>query len=577
MGKRHQRRAQRSGDASVEPQSGARTFGSNTGRQETLATTVATNTATGVATGVGAGPMGVVQGAVSGAVQGAAQAATGNQLFLGPDGSYNFSGQGTRVGFRDAAGTVWAGVAGKQKGAELSAAQVGTFTAGAAQPLYRMEKLTLKDKGSGSFTGKFQGVQAGLLESGVKVLDRGGDWQPVAPASMAPTIRGLLGPGARIDLNDGQMWIWMQFKLSDEKSETARWTEPGHSKKEVESRQTLLSNEAQKLPAESEIRKKVDGYIRTISLVSSVEGDFDAASPPSDTYGSIGIFQWAMPKDTAGDSGSMGDFFRDLKTRATAASKKAEGDRSEEEKLYISAWKQCTDKGIDISGKKLTLHGKAATGGDVETTMRKEMAKGDLRTYQMVGAVDWIDEFRTTIIRPGPIGASLIGNDYDESGGGSTVTLQHKLGTVTLQAQSPATVGDAFTSEHGLAHAVMLGVNRPHYVETSLWKSSVTDPRKRTTDLLGRIFAGTKKKTNVDASSVQGMSADAQAAYAELQGIIWPRPNGQDQTALITQFQKEAMQLYSPSDARKYQRHERFSTVETLNWGTSGGASGGGG
>jgi len=150
---------------------------------------------------------------------------------------------------------------------------------------------------------------------------------------------------------------------------------------------------------------------------------------------------------------------------------KREKDRTDEDKLNIRAWKQCTDQGVDVNAHQILIGGKPATGAEVENKMGEEMGKGSLRTYQLVAAKDWIDEFRGTVVLPGPSGADIIGHGYTENSSGTSVTLSSGTDTIAIDAVAPATVGSLFASEKAVANAIMLGTNRPHYVEAALWRA----------------------------------------------------------------------------------------------------------
>lgn len=502
------------------------------------------------------------------------------------------------VGFRDAAGHSYMAVdaSGKQHGLPLEYAHLGTLRAGGAQHnILRMEQVTLKPDGhappaSTAAPGEpaaakamsrvvatYSGKVAGLLDSGEEVVERTGQsYAPVAVEKLPAALRTQLGDSSRIDLSDGKLWVYMSFALADEKTSTGRWVPPGHGKDEVAASQASVRAEADKLPAESQVRQEVDGMLRVMGLVSTVEGSFDSRSGAEDNYASLGIFQWAMPKDKTGDTGSMGVFFSRLKERATAAEKRAEKERTAEDKLYLAAWQQCTQHGLDVKGSQILLNGAPATGGAIESGLLAEMGKGALRTYQLVAARDWVSQFRETVVRPGPSSGAWIGNGYSEQNkDGTQVAL--KLGSRRLQVQaaSHATVGELFSSEQSLAYAVMLGVNRPHYVEASLWKAISTEssPQARCQELLTQLEAvlakaagkSGKRSQEYKPEDIVAAGEEAIAIYQQLQSLIWPSAVGLSEDALAKvpgDFKRSAMQLYSPSDARYYHRERRFSTVD---------------
>ena len=499
---------------------------------------------------------------------------------------------GQQVGFRLASGAAYLATVGKEKGVPLVRALVGELrTAQGRTPLYGMESVSLlpvreaggePPAGAARYKAQPAGKLAGLTLSGTKVLEYSSSWSPIAVDKLAADVRAGLDADARIDLTNGEMWVWMSFALRDETTAKPRWVPPGHSKREVQERQGLLQSEAQKLPKESEVRQAIDQHIRIISLVSSVEGGFGSTSPKEDTYGSLGIFQWAMPKNASADAGSLGMFFRNLKERAVAAQNKQKEQRTAEDNLAINAWAQCRKHGLDVKGKQILLNGKPATGGALETEMKGEMAKGDLRTYQLVAALDWIEQFKGTIVRPGPSIAKAVGSGYQDKANGAAASLTNGNLTLELTAQRYATVGKLFTSEKSLAHAVMLGVNRPHYVEASLWRALQPqgDPAREVAACLGQLAAlleqpapqassGRRRrstKRTLASADVQAAGPEAQKLLAQLEGLLWPdrQLDAAGQAKLEAEFKNQALKLYSPSDARKYKRERRFSTVATV-------------
>lgn len=505
---------------------------------------------------------------------------------------------GAAVGFRAADGKSYVGIDPKVKQPiALTAARLGAIRLGTDRSILRVEEVTVSpmpeiDAISGGGTPDpgqtvnqrlvvLSGKSLAVIEGeATPILKRSGDWMPIEPAALAPALSGKLNEQVRIDLDDGRSWMWMSFALSDERAETARWVPPAQSKKEVTDRGTVMRAEAAKLPTDGGVKAAVDQVIKAITVISTVEGDFDSTSGSGDTAASLGIFQWAMEKASSADAGSLGGFFRTLKSRATASTKKAEKDRTDEDRLYIKAWKQCTDHKIDVTARQILINGKAATGAEVESTMSEEMGKGSLRNYQLVAAKDWIDEFRTTVVRPGPSAASSIGHGYNEvNSDGTRVVLTFGRDTITIDAHAPATVGSLFASEKAIANAIMLGVNRPHYVEGALWRAMSLDSaplaatNARLTALIAALTppapAGGKRRTpaaqRYTAVDVADAGGNATRLYDELRAIIWPNrpldPAAQQQ--LEVDFKKQALKLYSPGDARHHHRERRFSTVDS--------------
>lgn len=443
---------------------------------------------------------------------------------------------------------------------------------------------------------------------------------PTAPDKLPDDLRAKLTPGAHIDLKDGTFWTLMTFRLKGEAKDTPRWVPAGHTMKDYQTHEGELRTETAKLP--EKLKAEVAENLKIIALVSTHEGSFGSKSPSGDIAASLGIFQWATRKQSAERASSLVKFFHNLKVRAEDATKTDAAKRTAEQKLYVDAWQQCTSQGLDIRGNKITLNGKEATGAEVETLMGGQhgaMAKDALRTYQLVAALDWIKEFQGTIIRPGPIGAGFIGHGYQDIAAGRKAMLKWKAkpANYIIELTAPAdhaTIGTLFTSEKSLAMAVILGVNRPHFVETALWRSlnPTGDPKtaveeqlrafvdKQTQPIheqikiltvrataLNQQLRGTKetkerKALRAELTSVNQAIASqrkrftgtitfaqvpdsAKASYQALQKLLWPQAtalNAAAKAQLAREFQRQAMQLYKPSDAKKFKREQRFATVE---------------
>jgi hypothetical protein len=220
---------------------------------------------------------------------------------------------------------------------------------------------------------------------------------------------------------------------------------PAHKKSEVDRRQGALAAEAEKLPPS--LRARVEPRLRIIATVSVTEGSFaGVATNPADRAASLGIFQWAMARHKSVDEGaSLWRFFRDLRHRAIHCPAHPRGKRATPEcALFRAAWKQCRRAGLDVRHGQLWMkfrderHHKivrAATGGEVESAMRGEMASGALRTYQLVAAADWIDRIAAQPVNVLPV---------------------------------PSTVGGILRSDRALAVAVLVAVNRPAYLVPAL-------------------------------------------------------------------------------------------------------------
>jgi hypothetical protein len=232
-------------------------------------------------------------------------------------------------------------------------------------------------------------------------------------------IRLVLEQGDRVELESGATWIVAII------NNARLWLPPAHSRQEIDLREAELANEAARLPPQ--LRVAIGRRIRLLATVSVAEGDFGGiATHVGDPAASLGLFQWAMARRRAVDEhSSLWRFFADLKRRALS------GSTSEDAALFGAAWRQCRNAGLEVNGERLLLHGRAATGDDIERTLQPVFGVGALRTYQLVAANDWVDRIAHQGVRNGP----------------------RRVG-----------VGDVLSSDQALATAVLLGVNRPSYV-----------------------------------------------------------------------------------------------------------------
>ncbi len=374
-----------------------------------------------------------------------------------------------------------------------------------------------------------------LVESGARaataegrpVLELGDDgkWRPLGPDALP----------ARIDLDDGTLFVGAEFAGAGETAARLRWIEPAHRASEIAEREREMADEAARLPDDA--RARIAPLLPVVAVVSSVEGRFgDPATNPRDTAASLGIFQWAMARHGEPEPGStLERFFSRLKERA------ATGDQ-----LAAGAWAQCRAAKLDVRGGKLTLGGRRATGVDVEKKLAAPMGTGALKSYQLVAARDWIDQVRATVIRPGYRGGW---DGYNEAEGGRLITLTVGGHTAHLRARAHATVGEVFSSAAALATAVNLGVNRPRYVESALWRAvSPEDARAQIENLIAQLDTGG--------------DAERSATEEALRALLWPRPRDLDEAKLVREFTRRALELYRPAERER--RARRLATAEAL-------------
>jgi len=487
------------------------------------------------------------------------------------------------VGMTDAAGTSFVGVIGANALQSLVLATLGSIST-AQRPgghaLVNVEEVRLAPHAGGGapagrhrFDFRLTGARSGRLwEGGAQVLRtvRGG-FEPLDPARLSPALTAELDERARIDLHDGSLFIWMSFSLSDEAADTARWVPPGHPRADVETHTRDIDAEIQNLPAGA-LRARVEEIKNIIVAVATHEGSFGARSAATDTHASLGIFQWAMEKNQTAESGSLGEFFRALSNRAAAAA----APPGPEDQLFVDAWRQCTNAGLTLHNNQIRIAGVAANGQTVEARMQPQMVRGQLRTYQLVAALDWIEAFRNTVIRPGPsVGRRIFGENYTQTDrAGLRATLQRARTTFELQAPAHATVGQLLPTIKALASAVTLGVNRPHFVEAAAWKtiSGGWGPSATRDHLDGLIASltsgGARLPRRVTQATIDGGPQQATLWWHLLRRSLWPTtlPAADMEWKTVADFRRHALKFYVPRDARRFHRERRFSTLELMSW-----------
>jgi hypothetical protein len=451
-------------------------------------------------------------------------------------------------------------------GPDPASASAGSDGKSVHLQLHGHARTVVFDATNGSFSDK-------LLD----VSDKG----VVSPAEfdkLPADIRSDVGEGSIISLSNGHAWTLMSFHKHGETADKARWV-PAKSTK---AQQKVMTDQGDKLP--DNLKTDIGPELTTLGVVSTVEGGFDSTSggaASGDIMASLGIFQWGMLRNKKDASSSLAMFFRDLKNRATEAEKTTTKDRTDEQRLYIDAWAACTGKHLDIDKDGfITLNGNRATGGEVETAMHGVLGSDtDLRTYQLVAAHDWITEFKSHTVWPGATGRGRLGKGYSPGNEQATFAPDPEHKVVVAAPDNTSTVGDFLSSEKAVANAIMLGVNRPAWVQYSLWRAldPGTDPKEKTKDLLKTLVdsmpkpAATRKrhthhkpkKITIDKAAATAAGPAALAAYAALQAFLFP-PTGHvdSEDTLVQEFQRQALVLYPTADINKYHRERRFSTVE---------------
>ena len=409
--------------------------------------------------------------------------------------------------------------------------------------------------------------RAHVRDDGREVLNGNGH-EPLSPAELAR--RGVtVGDGGRVEITGRGTWIWMPPLPGAGRADLGHWVQPERTADERRSRQAELDAEAKKLPAALQ-GDFTPSLLKQLAATAVVEGSFADKSGAGDSSASVGILQWAQPRGAA-SSDSMARFFVHLKQRADDAEAKAPADRSDTDRLFISAWKQVTDAGLDVRAGKLTIkEGKTrrdATGGEAEGAIAAEMGRSSLRTYQLIAAKDWIDQIKGTVIVPGPEGAYSLGltaRTYSDLNDGSVVVEGGPGKGHTLRIPQPAGiihVGDRLTSERGIAMALSLGVNRPNYVTFALWRALTTssDPKadfQRLMDLLWKGLVKKQNKHDFDETDIKAAGLDA--TFGELQALLWPTGT-MDEAKLELEMKRLALSKYPKGDRGR--RERRFATV----------------
>lgn len=432
-------------------------------------------------------------------------------------------------------------------------------------------------------------------------------WEPVDlkewPSGTQSKLQSAVEP--QIDLVTGFAWVLMDYSAKKGQASALHWVPSKHSEKEFEDAKESIEKEKDKLP--DNLKAEVEKNLNIIASISTVEGQFGSPSEGRDPAASLGIFQWAQGKDeTSAGGSSLAIFFKNLRKRAAAAEKVDASKRTDEQKLYIQAWQQVKDAGIDIDSKGLVTvkeggKAKAATGSDLENLLSGTsgvMATGALRKYQLVAANDWINDVKDTVVRPGVLADDykLIEKSYSEVGEGlkAGFKLSDEKANYTFELDAPsdhAKIADLLTSEKAIATAVSLGVNRPHFVETAMWHAlntadALEDPEKLMQQIADAIEADEEKEAasktpdpsakpkapakgkkprkpnvTVDAARVAKLSKDAQKAYADLTRLVWPAKRTLDAAAeakLLAKFKGEGIGLYPGGE--RYERAQRLAT-----------------
>ena len=457
----------------------------------------------------------------------------------------------------------------------IASARVGTLHLDPVRAVHRFRRAELtavSGASTGALRAKFAGPRVVALLDGTELLRHGGRTYKAVPAAELPgTLRGQLAHGTRLAIDNGKLRVWMTFRVRGESADTSRWVPAKKTLEEITARRDAFVKALERFPAGA-LRTNLETHLDTLAVVSAIEGGFGSKSGAGDTHASLGIFQWAMKRAQWQETGSLGKFFRALKSRAQA------GDTADSGSVFVNAWAECTAQGLDVLEEDgrwvLRLNGTHATGSQVETKMHSVMSAGNLASYQLVASLDWIREFQQTVVWPGPLGARLTGHKWRIVTSPTKAQLTAGRRSLTIETTAVTRLSQVFTSQAALATAVMLGVNRPAFVPLALWRALGTagDPSARVGQLLTAVFdactaagqnPGNGKFTR---AHVTAAGTAAETAWEALRGFIWPAGSlpagGEAEVRAI--FERKALFLYEPADARKFKREGRFATVRVL-------------
>lgn len=443
--------------------------------------------------------------------------------------------------------------------------EIGTFV---GQKVLRVRPAALiKDKGDPTqYRYSFTGAVIGILADGTKILSSA-NGPPVAPDKLPAKIKGKLDADSVVRANASEH-SWSYIIIASKK----QWV-TSKSVTDIRRTRALINSEYGKLP--DTVKLHIEKYLPLIVAVATHEGKFNDRSSEGDPRASLGLFQWADERALNVGHDKTATLYRFFRALHDKAQEKV--GSTAEQKLYINAWTICTDGGIRMRADgMLTWKGDLVTSGKLELIMYKLMAEGALRTYQLVAALDWIRIFQNRRIHPGTWSTTRarMGNGFGEPNkdkGDKAFFHQHKF-KLNLVATNSATVGSVMTRVKNLSKVVILGANRPYYVEAAVWLAMMVgrDPKREAARLLAKLQYELEnkfgKRPSFDESDVAKLhSRNAEAALTQLKELVWPK-GGVDETVLLGRFQSAALDLYSAEHKKPptLERARRFATVDAL-------------
>lgn len=314
-----------------------------------------------------------------------------------------------------------------------------------------------------------------------------------------------------------------------------------------------------------------------MTSISFIEGNFTEAAGRGDTAASLGIFQWALGKDTTTDpNSSLVVYFQTLKKRARDAGAKQPAARTDEENLFVQAWKQVSEKKVDVTaGGSITVDGTAVSGSKIQTMFANEFGIASLKKYQIVGVLDKIRSLVTSTIRPNPGHSNPFGSGYSQYSGNleasffkskfSTGKSNKKFEIAVTPPAAWVRVGDILNDEESLSLATTIYANRTNAVTSALWYSikGQNDIKPKVAALLETIakteHANRKNLMPIDHAVLDPVS---KAAYDELQKLIWVQPSEATRKGMdiMQDVIRISLSFYDKKDLVDNRRWERIAT-----------------
>jgi hypothetical protein len=167
--------------------------------------------------------------------------------------------------------------------------------------------------------------------------------------------------------------------------------------------------------------------------------------------------------------------------------------------------------GLNVAGRAVTITAQGrtrdATGLEVEDLMAAEMARGSLRSYQLVAGAEYLSQNiwgwtvmpRNMAGRRPKFGRLLLGSEFSNDPGGSVSFIRSGRKVVVARPPWATTVGAICTTAKARALIVNLMTNRPAWVPVAVWRAIT--PRETSSPRLGPAAAGPSQPTATGGTS----------------------------------------------------------------------------